>query len=153
MSNTKRDKHDEVARLVYYDDDGTGKTSVERLAAILRRAYGKSAFPPPAEDARQAWKLALRTFNEKQLEGSGYKHIDIDVPGDDVAAAEIESFAQSRVEPWREAVDDFMSFEYRRGVSCQKRQMEPPLRCKCRSCIEERARALLSDSPAKEATP
>jgi hypothetical protein len=47
------DKYDEVASLIYFDDDGQGRTSCERIAAILRRAYlatsAQSAEPQEAD--------------------------------------------------------------------------------------------------------
>lgn len=52
--------------------------------------------------------------------------------------------AEDEAKALREALGDFTSFEYRRGVSCQKNSfMGSGRRCLCRDCIEERGRALL----------
>ena len=44
------DKAERVARLIYFDDDGTGKTSVERIIAILREEYPEE--PAQRQDIR-----------------------------------------------------------------------------------------------------
>lgn len=86
----------------------------------------KSAFPPPAEDARQ---LAREVYDN-------YGHNKND------AEERIERFAESRVEPWREALSLALDFIDRWPVELT---IEEIARC-------EQLRELLSAADAQEAT-
>jgi hypothetical protein len=49
------DKYDEVASLIYFDDDGQGRTSRERIAAILRRSYPAASAQSAEPQEAEAW--------------------------------------------------------------------------------------------------
>jgi len=51
------DKYDEVAGRIYFDDDGQGRTIVDRIAAILREAF-------PAPSGQGECERALDLFGE-----------------------------------------------------------------------------------------
>lgn len=128
------DKYDEVANKIimdYFQADNYNYDQ-EGVIALLKRV-----FPPPAEDARQLAELVLSEVEEGTPHNRHYR-----TRTTDEAAAEISRFAESRVEPWREAIKKIARDEVSPlGDVC------PEDYDRLRSI----ARALLSDSPAKEA--
>jgi hypothetical protein len=103
----------------------------------------RSAFPPPAEDARKCtWNITRIVHRE-----DGPDSVDIDK-----AAAEIESFAESRVEPWRDALR--VSTEQLEAMNCSASHAASWVEPRSDATTKQIAknRALLSDSPAKEGT-
>lgn len=128
------DKYDEVAKNIqalYHQGVYVGET--EKISAILRSAFPET---PPAEDARRLREKIMELYRTPFMALDWEKMTD----------AEIESFAQSRVEPWREAAKA-MCDSYKQGHDCgdwgnwDLEQDMPYVNL----------RALLSDSPAKEA--
>lgn len=140
MHNTKRDKYDEVANKIIMDYFQADNYNYDQEGVIVLL---KRAFPPPAEDARQCAKKVLQVYGL-----TIYGHFDEDDYQEvalQKAAAEIESFAQSRVAPWREAlnwVTHLLCGQGKRGGAPESGEIEE---------ATADARALLSDSTAKEA--
>lgn len=130
--DTKRDKYDEVLANLYKSYSLRGDFS--EFTSIIR-----SAFPPPAEDARQCAENistdCMKLVNEESCDNYD---MEVDITK---AAAEIESFAQSRVEPWREGVRAALEYSGNRWSEWGERAEH----------VGEMLDALLSDSPAKEA--
>lgn len=133
------DKYDEVANKIimdYFQADNYNYDQ-EGVIALLKRV-----FPPPAEDARQLL-VKIESILEEWYCGAPYERCADD------AAAEISRFAESCVEPWREAMLKIANYanvgarveSLRIGTGSTNHY----------SVIESWARALLSDSPAKEA--
>jgi hypothetical protein len=133
MPNTKRDKYGEVAKNIqalYHQGVYVGET--EKISAILRSAFPET---PPAEDAK-ALAISLCDIYDPP-----YMRKDFAIQR---AAAEIESFAQLRVEPWREAlnwVTHLLCGQGKRGGAPESGEIED---------ATDEARALLSDSPAQD---
>jgi hypothetical protein len=155
----------------------------ERLRAELSRLRSRAPQSTPAQDAREQevkyLRVELARYRGFPAEDARelVDYIRAGVYGLDAsssqesdwtytrskneAAAEIERFAEARLAArpadttLREALEDLLSFEYRRGVSCQKNAIAleaaafgiPVRRCLCRECIEKRARAVLAASP------
>lgn len=128
------DKCAEVANAILLDI-GSLDYDPDRAASIIR-----SAFPPPAEDA---WQLVknIRRGGFSGVPSGGFNVFDLK---DDEAAAEISRFAESRVEPWREALKraraEMLELHGGDGDSITE---------DC-CCIRDIDDFLLSDSPAKE---
>lgn len=135
----------------YVKDDGTHTAWID--AGDLDEALWehdkalRSAFPPPAEDARQV--LERMYFNACEPLPTGAK-LAIML---DVLSAGIERFAESRVEPWREALVDMIDYaedaysDYCAKMGDYRKASQEGMRREI-----DKARALLSGSPAKEAT-
>lgn len=83
---------------------------------------------------------------------------DRDAIVDDIAQMEKAIVLASRPAPTdekalREALADFLSFEYKHGVGCQKNLFALEgrgQRCLCRTCIEDRAAAILAHEAPKD---
>lgn len=120
MPNTERDKYDEVAleiALMRYRQANKPR----RPFALRVAEYLRSAFPPPAEDARMTVlniQHALMAFDV----GAAYSTWECIAD----AMAILEAFAQSRVKPWREALKKIASArEYTHWCMGCKRAVKP----------------------------
>lgn len=139
--STTPDKYDEAAERAYHILTGC-RTVPEHYKTHLV-SYLRSAFPPPAEDARE---LAVRIVGNSVQEFSRKKSIE-DYAWK--AAAEISRFAESRVEPWREALHKMVGYaDMESWRSSSYRGTGDPDHYRI---MANMGRALLSDSPAKEA--
>lgn len=158
MPNTKRDKYakaldtlqcviDELADMIKRHNRQDPETGVWDYdyggVAEAQKALGdlRSAFPPPAEDAMQCAKHVI---------DASHQNIETDEIDLTEAAIYVEAFAESRVEPWREALRAESALlrawaKESRDGGWSTHQVEP---------MRKRADAidaLLSDSPAREA--
>lgn len=136
MPNTKLDKYDEVGREIAHDC--APMYFYQDIAEILRKR-----FPPieVSEDAlmcaREIADNAMKPVYEEPCDN--YER-EVDIPK---AAALIEAFARSRVEPWREAL--------RRALAdFARNDWGTELPSESEAWVHK-TRALLSDSPAPEA--
>lgn len=125
------DKYDEVAKNIqalYHQGVYVGET--EKISAILRSAFPET---PPAEDARRLREKIMELYRAPFMALDWEKMTD----------AEISRFAQSRVEPWREALREAVDLLNASQDYWTQEDWDDV----------SRFGEMLSDSPAKEATP